>query len=238
MVLTAAAANAARHFNQGKRLMVQLGFERAVWICRSAMLAAVVLPSAAAAQEAAVTPPADSKWVKVCSEEPTSKKQLCQVIQQLTADTGQFIASVNIQQLEGEPKILFAAAVRLPTTGVLVAPGMRTQIDTGKQYEVKYTICFPEVCYADMQIDDAFVKAMKAGGQLILIALTQQAQQAKPISIPLTLVGFTKAFDGEGIDPLAAKAMRDDLAQSLKAHADEARQKLLDQQQKATGAPQ
>lgn len=219
--------------------MVQLGFERPVRICRSAMLAAaVMLPCAAAAQEAPVTPPADSKWVKVCGEEPTSKKQLCQVIQQLTAEGGQFIASVNIQQLAGEPKMLFAAAVRLPTTGILLPPGMRAQIDDGKQYEAKYTICFPEVCYADMQIDDAFIKAMKAGGRLILILLTQQDQQPTARPIPLTLVGFTKAFDGEGVDPLAAKAMRDDLAESLKAHADEARQKLLDQQQKATGAPQ
>ena len=51
----------------------------------------------------------------------------------------------------------------------------------------------------------------------------------------MTLVGFTKAYDGKGIDPAAAQAQRDDLAKSLKAHADEARQKLLDQQKAAAG---
>jgi hypothetical protein len=75
---------------------------------------------------------------------------------------------------------------------------------------------------------------MKAGGKLTLLVATQQAQQVRALPIPLTLAGFTKAYDGEGIDPAAAQAVREDLAKSLKAHAEEARQKLLEQQQKAT----
>jgi invasion protein IalB len=223
--------------------MAQLGLKGAL---RPVFAAAVLLlPAAAMAQDAAapasqpsvdtVKPSPGEAWVKVCAPDPTTNKQLCQVIQQIAADTGQFIASVNIKTLEGESKMLFAAAMRMPTTGVLVGPGMRAQIDGGKQYEVKYSICYPDVCYADMQVDDAFIGALKAGGQLTLIALTQQGADAKPIGIPMTLVGFTKAYDGKGIDPAAAQAQRDDLAKSLKAHADEARQKLLEQQKAAGG---
>ena len=127
-----------------------------------------------------VQPSPGEAWVKVCAPDPTTNKQLCQVIQQLAADTGQFIASVNIKTLEGEPKIVFAAAMRMPTSGVLVAPGMRAQIDGGKQYEVKYSICYPDVCYADMEVDDTFITALKAGGQLTLIALTQQGSRRSP----------------------------------------------------------
>jgi invasion protein IalB len=152
------------------------------------------------------------------------------VIQQLTAETGQFIASVNLQKLEGDPKMVFAVGVAMPSTGVLVGPGMRAQIDDGKQYEVKFSVCFPDRCFADMPIDDAFITSLKSGSSLTLLLATQQGQQVRALPIPLTLVGFTKAYDGEGIDPAAAQAMRDDLAKSLKAHADEARQKLLDQQ--------
>ncbi len=222
--------------------MAQLAFKGALRPVFAAAL--LLLPGAAMAQDAAAPAPQQPKvdtvqpapgesWIKVCAPDPTTNKQLCQVIQQLAADTGQFIASVNIKTLEGEPKIIFAAAMRMPTSGVLVAANMRAQIDGGKQYEVKYSICYPDVCYADMQVDDTFITALKAGGQLTLIALTQQGQEAKPIGIPMTLVGFTKTYDGKGIDPAAAQAQRDDLAKSLKAHADEARQKLLDQQKAA-----
>jgi invasion protein IalB len=191
-------------------------------------------PRAAAPAATANTPaPSDSKWIKVCGTEQASKKQLCQVIQELTADSGQFIASVNLQKLEGEPKMVFAVGVAMPATGVLVGPGMRAQIDDGKQYEVKFSLCFPDRCFADMQIDEAFITSMKSGGNLTLLIATQQGAQVRALPIPLTLVGFTKAYDGAGVDPSAAQAMRDDLAKSLKAHADEARQKLLDEQQQA-----
>ncbi len=240
--------------------MIQFRFERTV---RPALVAAaMLLPAGAMAQNAPAPTPAPAQpapaapapsapaqaaqpstetvqptpgenWVKVCAPDPSTKKQLCQVIQQLAADTGQFIASVNIKTLEGEPKIIFAAAIRMPTTGVLVAPGMRAQIDGGKQFSVTYSICYPDVCYADTTVDDAFITSLKAGSQLTLITLTQQGQEAKPLGIPLSLVGFTKAYDGQGIDPNAAQAQRDDLAKSLKAHAEEVRQQLIDQQKAA-----
>ena len=209
-----------------------------------AAVVAAMLPLAASAQQApAQQPPAgegpnNATWIKVCSEDPTQQKQLCQIIFQLTAETGQFIASVNVQQMEGEPKMILAAAVRLPTSGVLVGPGMRAQIDDGDQRELGYTICFPEVCYADMEIDEQFVNTMKSGNRLILITLTQANNEAgqrepRPLPIPISLVGFTKAFDGEGIDPQAAQAVRDDLARSLQERADELGQRLRERQQEA-----
>ncbi len=220
--------------------MAQLGFKGAL---RPVFAAAVLLlPAAAMAQEAAapasppgvgtVQPTPGEAWVKVCAPEPNSKKQLCQVIQQLVADNGQLIASVNVQTLEGEPKKRLAALVPMVSAGLVVGAGLRVQVDDGKQYAATYGVCFPQACAAEMDIDDSFVNAMKAGGQLTLVALSQQG---KTLSFPLTLVGFTKAYDGEGIDPAAAQARRDDLAKSLKAHAEEARQKLLEQQ-KAAGA--
>src|SRR3990172_1346677 len=104
--------------------MVQLGFRRAMRLCQPAMLAAaVLLPSAAAPQDASApaaaqdalpaAAPDDSKWVKVCTPDPNTKKQLCQVVQELHADTGQFIASAMIRTLAGDPKMQFIAVVPL-----------------------------------------------------------------------------------------------------------------------------
>lgn len=208
--------------------MVQLGFQQTMRICRPAALAAALLfPSAAWAQDAA--PDDQSQWVKICSEDPGNNKRLCLVTQELHADTGQFIASATLRRYEGEQKSTFIAAV---PPGMLIQPGLRAQIDDGKQYEVKYSICFPNACYADIEINDDFISALKAGGQLTITTLNQQG---KGISFPLTLAGFTKTYDGEGVDPTAGRAQLEDLTKSLREHADEARQKLIEQQQKSGG---
>ena len=54
-----------------------------------------------------------------------------------------------------------------------------------------------------------------------------------PVSFPVALGGFAKAYDGPGVDPNTptGQAALDALSASLKAHADEARQRLIDQQQ-------
>jgi invasion protein IalB len=193
-------------------------------------------PAAPAGAGAAAAPEgAAPAWVKVCAKEENTEKELCQVIQQMTADTGQFIASVNLQRLEGEPKMRFAAAISMVGGGLVVRPGLRVQIDDHEQHELSYSVCYPDHCFADMEADETFVAEMKAGGKLTLVVLTQdRGTVAFP---PLTLIGFTRAYDGPGIDPAAAQARIDALSASLAAHAEEARQRLIDQQGAAAGTP-
>jgi invasion protein IalB len=189
-------------------------------------------PTAAVSQEAeapAAPPAAESPWAKVCNKDPSNGKELCLVIQEIRADTGQFIASATIRILAGEEKMTFIAAV---PTGMLIQPGMRAQIDGGKQYELKYSICFPNACYADLEIDDAFVKELKGGGQL---TVTTMNQQAKPVNFPMTLAGFTKAFDSKGLDAAAVQQRQNELAEALARRAETTRQKLIEQQQKESG---
>jgi len=93
-----------------------------------------------------------------------------------------------------------------------------------------YSICFPNTCFADLDITADFVKTVRGGKQLTISAVNQGAQS---ISFPISLAGFTKAYDGAGVDPNTptGQAALDALSASLKAHADEARQRLIDQQQ-------
>ena len=168
-------------------------------------------------------------WVKLCNTDPASKKELCLIIQELRAETGQFIASATIRQITGDPKISFIAAV---PPGMLIQPGLRVQVDQGKQFPVKYGICFPNACYAELDVDDAFIASMKSGNQVIITTLSQQG---KGVNFPLTLAGFTKAMEGKGLDAAAAKARQDDLNKALQARAEEARKKLIEQQQKESG---
>jgi invasion protein IalB len=186
------------------------------------------IPPAAAA---AASPQTGPQWIKLCSPDPATKKNLCLVQLEIFADTGQFIASATFRSVQDDPKMQFILGV---PPGMLLQPGMRVQVDDGKQSELKYSICFPNTCFADMDINADFVKTVKGGKQLVIAAINQAAQT---VSFPISLAGFTKIYDGAGVDPNTptGQAALDALTASLKAHADEARQRLISQQQ---GRPQ
>lgn len=196
---------------------------------------AIVAPLGASAQEAeapAAAPPGgpESPWAKLCNTDPATSKELCLTIQEIRADTGQFIASATIRTIAGDAKKSLITAV---PPGMLLQPGLRIQIDDQPQVEVKYGICFPNACYGELEVDDAFVTKLKAGGKLTLTTLNQQA---KPVNFPMSLAGFTKAFDGQGMDQAAQQVRESELADALARRAENARQKLIEQQQKESGA--
>jgi invasion protein IalB len=206
--------------------MAHLGYERLTRRCLVALIAAAgSFPLAAAAQNAQAP---DTPWIKICNTIAENNKELCLVTQELRADTNQFIASATLRQFTGEPTISFIVAV---PPGMLLQPGVRAQVDEGKQQEIKYGICFPNACYGELEVNAEFIASMKAGGQLKITSLRQNGD---PVTFPMTLAGFTKVYDGAGLDPKQAEAKQDDLNKALQARAQEARQKLIEQQQKET----
>jgi len=203
------------------------------FVTRLALAATLFAPAAAMAQDAQPAAPAAatpaSAWIKECGEDPQSKKKVCIVVQELRAETGQFIASVQIRTVQDDPKISLIAMVPV---GMLIQPGVRVQVDQNQQQEVKYGICFPNACFGQAQVDANFVNSMKKGNQLIVTTLNQQG---KAITFPLTLAGFTKTFDSEGLDAAAARAQREELNKALQQRAEQNRQRLIEQQNKESG---
>jgi invasion protein IalB len=189
----------------------------------TAMLAGMI--GTGHAQQAAAKAP----WVKVCNQDPNSQKDVCLTTQEIRADSGQFLASVAVREIGGEEKQSLVIAV---PTGMLVQPGLRLQIDKNKQREIKYGICFPNACYAELPIDPSVVTEMKRGNNLVLTTLNQQA---KPINFKLTLVGFTASYDGDPIDPEQLRAQQETLREELQQKAEAARKRLIEQQQNAAG---
>ena len=177
-----------------------------------------------------VEPSSDTPWVKVCNTDPQSNKEICVITQELRTDTGQFLASVAVREISGEARKTLLLAV---PPGMLIQPGLRVQVDEGKQTEAKYSICFPNACYSDLVIDDAFIESMKKGGALGLTTLNQQGKQ---VPFRLTLTGFTKVYDGDPIDAAALQQRQQQLQSELQKRAEEARQKLIEKQREATGA--
>ncbi|PCJ81805.1 MAG: invasion-associated locus B family protein [Hyphomicrobiales bacterium] len=186
------------------------------------------LSGIAIAQDAAPGAAGPAAWIKVCNVEPKSKKEICLTTQEIRADSGQFLASVAIREIGKDGKKSLIIAV---PPGMLIQPGLRLQVDKNKQREIKYGICFPNACYAELNITPDVIAEMKRGNQLTLTTLNQQA---KAINFQLTLIGFTSSYDGEAIDPAQLQAQQKKLRDELQKKAEAARQKLIEQQQKAT----
>jgi hypothetical protein len=74
---------------------------------------------------------------------------------------------------------------------------------------------------------------MKKGHTLTVQAINMQGT---PISLPLPLNDFAKAFDGPATDPKVFEAQQRKLQQELQKKAEEARKKLEAQQPPAASA--
>ncbi|MCX2722718.1 invasion associated locus B family protein [Roseibium salinum] len=168
-----------------------------------------------------------SPWTKACNTNPNTQKEICFISIELRTNTGQFLSNIAIQETEGEARKKLLVAV---PTGVLIQPGLRIQIDESKPVQAKYSICAPNACYAELAIDDSFINAMKQGSE---IRVAPYNQQAKEIVFKMTLVGFTKVYDGEPMNLADLQKRQEELQSELQKRADEARQKLIDAQKDA-----
>ena len=179
-------------------------------------------PAAAAPAKEAAKPAEEEDplpWVKICSKD-ADKKNVCLVAKELRSTDGKLVASVALREIEGDAKKVLLIAV--PPV-VLIQPGMRIQVDKGKQFEAKYTICFPNACYAETEVADATVAEMKKGKALIVTSLNIQQ---KPMSFPFVLGSYKAAAEGPGIDPTAQQQNQEQLQSELQKRAEEAAKKL------------
>jgi invasion protein IalB len=187
-----------------------------------ALAAAVALPAAPA-----IAQDDDNPWVKICNRDPNAQKEICMTTQELRTDGGQFLASVAIRETPGEQRRSLLASVPV---GMLIQPGVQMQVDGAQPQAARYTICFPNACYAELAIDGAYINKLKAGATLQMTTVNQQAQ---PVRFDLTLIGFTAAYEGEGIDPQALQQKQADLQRELERRAQEARDRLVAAQREA-----
>lgn len=164
-----------------------------------------------------------SPWTKLCSTDKEAKKEICLVTMELRAETGQFLASVLVRETKGEPKKTFAVVTPLT---VQLQPGFRVVVEKQPPVNGKFTICFPNGCFGELEIDADFVKKLKAA-QGVAIQVVNQA--GRPVSFPIPLAGFTKAYDGPPLDPKAVEEQQKKLQDEMQKRAEELRKKLLEQ---------
>jgi invasion protein IalB len=161
-----------------------------------------------------------SPWTKICNRDPQANKEVCLVAQDIRAETGQFLASVAVREVEAEPKKQFIIAV---PPGMQLQPGMRVVIDKNEPLPARYSICFPNACYGDMDIDAKFVDTMKKGQALTVQAINQVG---RTVNFTLVLKDFAKAYDGPPVDPKEVQAQQEKLREGMQKQADEALKKM------------
>jgi invasion protein IalB len=190
-------------------------------------------PAAPQGQQAAGEQPQlmYSPWMKVCGKGPdTNNKQVCVITKDGRLENGMPVAIVQLFEPEGGAKVL---RVTVPL-GMQLAHGTRLLIDQNPPVQSPYSICFPVGCMADYQVPDDMIAKMKKGQNIVVQAINMQGT---PISLPLPLGDFAKAYDGPPTDPKAFEEQQRKLQEELQKKAEEARKKLEGQQSQAPGAP-
>jgi invasion protein IalB len=187
----------------------------------------------AAPQQQAAEPPPQlmySPWLKVCGKgTETNNKQVCVITKDGRLENGMPVAVVQLFEPEGEAKVL---RITVPL-GMQLSHGTRMIIDQGQPAQEPYKICFPIGCMADYPVTDDMIAKMKKGQQITLQAINMQGT---PISLPMPLNDFAKAYDGPPTDPKVVEEQQRKLQEELQKKAEEARKKL-EAQQPAPAAP-
>ena len=165
-----------------------------------------------------------SPWMKVCGKGPdTNNKQVCVLTKDGRLENGMPVAIVQLFEPEGEPRIM---RVTVPL-GMQLAHGTRLLIDQAPPAQQPFKICFPVGCMSDYPVADDMVGKMKKGQMLTVQAINMQGT---PISLPLPLNDFAKAYDGPPTDPKVFEEQQRKLQEELQKKAEEARKKLEGQQ--------
>ena len=131
-------------------------------------------------------------WVVNCSGSGGTALA-CQMSQNLTeAKTGQRVLTVTIrkQPADGALAMLFA----LPH-GLFIPAGVTYQIDTGQKVPVAIQTSDQNGAYAAVPMNAELVVALKAGTNL---NVGMESVTRQPVSIPVSLSGFTAAIDRLG----------------------------------------
>lgn len=192
----------------------------AVAILGLAALAATV-SGPARAQSAA------DNWIKVCRTDEKAKKELCKTAYDLRTAGGQFLASVAIVEATGEGRKIVEMIM---PTGLLLQPGLKVQVDQNKAEDAKFGMCAPDGCVAQLVSNEAFVGAMKKGGQL---SITAYGQASNPVAFNFPLATFKAANEGKPLDEAALKKREEAISAEIQQKQKSIDDQLREEQRKA-----
>jgi invasion protein IalB len=174
--------------------------------------------------------PSQPEWTKVCGKDEAAGAEICYTTRDFVSDQGQPVLAVAVYDIKSaQPQKVVRFLMPL---GLLVQPGIRFAVDQGQPTPGRYAICFPNGCFAEAQVKDDFVTALKKGTN---INVSVQNQAGREVTFAVPAAGFAKAFDGSPIDPKVLADQQRRLQEELEKKSEELRKRL--EQQSGAAAP-
>src|SRR5919107_2279601 len=174
--------------------------------------------------------PSQPEWTKVCGKDQNTNSEICYTTRDFVSDQGQPVLALAVYDVKGpQPQRVVRFVMPL---GLLLQPGLRFTVDQGQAVAGRYVMCLPNGCFAEAQVKDDFIAAIKKGANL---NVSVQNQMAREITFAVPAAGFGKAFDGPPIDPKVLEEQQKKLQEELQKRSEDLRKRL--QQQGGGAAP-
>src|SRR5580692_7170060 len=162
-----------------------------------------------------------SPWTKFCMKgQDANAKQVCFTGKDGRIESGQPVVAAVIIEPEGEPKKILRVTLPL---GMQLVHGTRLIVDSNPPMQSPYVICFQNGCMSDYEATPEMIANMKKGQNLVVQAINSNGA---PLTLPLPLADFAKAYDGPPTDPKVFEETQKKLQEELQKRAEEARKKL------------
>jgi invasion protein IalB len=171
-------------------------------------------------------------WTKFCLKgQDANAKQVCFTGKDGRIESGQPVIAAVIIEPEGEPKKILRVTLPL---GMQLGHGTRVIVDNNQPQQSPYVICFANGCMSDYDVTPELLASMKKGQNLVVQAINSNGA---PLTLPLPLAEFAKAYDGPPTDPKVFEETQKKLQEELQKRAEETRKKLEATQPSAGAAP-
>jgi len=160
-------------------------------------------------------------WTKFCLKgQDANAKQVCFTGKDGRIESGQPVVAAVVIEPEGETKKVLRVTLPL---GMLLVHGTRIIVDNNPPAQAPYVICFQNGCMSDYEATPDLIANLKKGQNLVIQAISSNNQ---PVTLPLPLGDFAKAYDGPPTDPKVFEETQKKLQEELQKRAEEARKKL------------
>jgi invasion protein IalB len=160
-------------------------------------------------------------WTKFCLKgQDANAKQVCFTGKDGRIESGQPVIAAVIIEPEGETKKILRVTLPL---GMQLVHGTRVIVDSNPPAQSPYVICFQNGCMSDYEVTPELLANLKKGQNLVVQAINSNGA---PLTLPLPLADFAKAYDGPPTDPNEVKENNRKLQEELQKRANDARQKL------------
>lgn len=139
-------------------------------------------------------------WQRECLRQPegSTKADPCRIVQILKDTQNQPVGKIALGVQPAGSQAVASSEVLLPLDlGILLSQGLSLGVDQGLTKKYNFYLCLQSGCTARLLFSNDDIAAFKAGDKmkLGLVAFLPPDRKAMQISIPVSLKGFTKAYD-------------------------------------------